>query len=151
MSTLRKESALLNSNKRSNPSVNGAILIECKTLCHVVSSSAEAETAGLFHNAQIALPIRYMLTQIGHKQPRTPVKTDNEMSNNFIHNNIAQRRSKSWDMRFYWLRDKENQKMFDFYWDKSENNLGDYHTKHHTAKYHSVIRSKYVHDRTIIS
>ena len=139
----------LNSNKRSNKYINGAILIECKTLRHVVASAAEAETAGIFHNAQIALPIRYMLIQIGHKQPRTPVKTDNEMSNNFIHNNIAQRRSKSWDMRFYWLRDKANQHLFDFYWDKSENNFGDYFTKHHTAKYHTIIRPQYVQDRII--
>jgi hypothetical protein len=39
----------------TNP--NGFLLIECKTLRHVVASSAEAETAGVFHNAQIAIPI----------------------------------------------------------------------------------------------
>ena len=54
----------LNSSKQSNPYINGAILIERKTLRHVVASSAEAETAGLFHNAQIAVPIRYMLEQM---------------------------------------------------------------------------------------
>ena len=31
--------------------INGAILVECKTLKHVVSSAAEAETASLFCNA----------------------------------------------------------------------------------------------------
>ena len=139
----------LNSSKRSNPYINGAILIECKTLRHVVASSAEAETAGLFHNAQIAVPIRYMLEQMSHKQGKSPVKTDYLMSNNFIHNNIAQCRSKSWDMQYYWLRDKENQNDFDFYWDKSENNHGDYYTKHHSAKYHTIVRPRYVHDKTI--
>ena len=38
-------------------SLNRAILIECKALYHVVSSSAEAETASIFHNAQIIIPI----------------------------------------------------------------------------------------------
>ena len=33
------------------PKLNGAILVECKTLKHVVSSAAEAETGGIFHNA----------------------------------------------------------------------------------------------------
>ena len=31
--------------------INGVILVECKTLKHVVSSAAEAETAGVFINA----------------------------------------------------------------------------------------------------
>ena len=73
----------LNTNKQSKQYVKGAIiLIECKSpLQHVVASSAEVKTAGVSHNAQVvALPICYMLTQIGHKQPHTPMKTDNEMS-----------------------------------------------------------------------
>ena len=51
----------LNSQHRSNSHVNAAILIECKTLRHVVALSAEAERAGLFHNTQRAIPIRYLL------------------------------------------------------------------------------------------
>jgi hypothetical protein len=43
--------------KNKHPTINGAILVECKTLRHVVSSAAEAETAGVFHNAQTAIPI----------------------------------------------------------------------------------------------
>jgi len=121
-------------------------LVECKTLRHIVASSAEAETAGLLHNAQRAVPIRYMLSQLEHPQPPTPVKTYNETANNFIHNNITQKRSKSWDMRYYWLRDQHNQNNFDFYWDKSENNHGDYWTKHFPAIYHRFIRATYVLD-----
>lgn len=37
----------LNSAQLSNSHVNAAILVECKTLRHVVASSAEAETAGV--------------------------------------------------------------------------------------------------------
>ena len=39
-----------------HPNVNRAILIEYKALRHVVSSAAEADTAGIFHNAQVAIP-----------------------------------------------------------------------------------------------
>ena len=41
---------------KDDPFTNGPILVECKTLRHVVASSAEAETAGIFHNAQLAIP-----------------------------------------------------------------------------------------------
>ena len=137
----------LTSGDKSSPFINGALLVECKTLRHVVASSAEAETAGLFHNAQVAIPVRYMLNQLGHAQPATPLKTDNSTALSFVKNNITQKRSKSWDMRFYWLRDKQNQKDFDIYWDRSANNLADYHTKHHTAKHHREVRHMYVHDQ----
>ena len=78
-----------------SPILNGAILVECKGIKHIISLLAEAETAGLFHNAQIALPIRYILDAIGYKQPATPIKTDNSMALGFVYNNIHQKRSKA--------------------------------------------------------
>ena len=123
--------------------------MECKTLRHVVASSAEAETAGIFHNAQVALPIRHMLIQLGHPQPPTPIKTDNTTATAFVNKNINQRKSKSWDMKFYWMRDKETQKLFKVYWDKGDNNLADYFTKHHNTKHHKHIRPTYVQDAKI--
>ena len=47
----------LNNSTTKEPVHTGALLVECKTLRHVIASSAEAETAGIFHNAQIAIPI----------------------------------------------------------------------------------------------
>ena len=90
--------------RTQTPSLNGAILVECKTLRHVVSSAAEAETAGGFHNTQMAIPIRRILGFLGHPQPATPFQTDNTTATVFLHNNIHQKCSKSWDMRYYWLR-----------------------------------------------
>ena len=141
----------LNSHDRTNLIHNGALLVECKSLRHVVASSAEAETAGLFHNAQTAIPIRYMLSQLGHKQPPTPLKTDNATALNFINNNITQRRSKSWDMRFYWLRDRQRKHEFDIFWKKSAENIADYHTKHHSTRHHQEVRSQYVWDRPVLN
>ena len=79
----------------NDPPLNGAIHIECKTLRHVVSSPAEAEVGGVFHNAQIAIPIRTILHALNHPQPPTPIKTDNSTAYGFIYDNIHQRRSKS--------------------------------------------------------
>ena len=47
---------------------NAPILVEYKTLQHVVTSATECETTAVFHNAQQAIPIQYILTQIGHPQ-----------------------------------------------------------------------------------
>ena len=52
--------------------VNGAILVECKTLKYIVASSAKIETAAAFQNSQISLPIRHMLNSMGHPQNPTP-------------------------------------------------------------------------------
>ena len=87
----------------TQPPVNGPVLVECKTIKHVVTSAAEAETSALFHNAKTAIPIQRILIFLGHPQPPTPIKVDNSTANNFVHNNITQKRSKSWDMRFHWL------------------------------------------------
>ena len=129
-------------------SLSGPILVECRTLRHVVASSAEAEVAGVFHNAQIAIPIRYTLESLGHPQPPTVIKTDNTTAVSFTSDNITQKRSKSWDMRFYWLRDKASQKHFKIIWERAAKNLADYFTKHFTAKYHKHIRNKYVVNNT---
>ena len=131
---------------KQQPHLNGAILVECKTLRHVVASAAEAETAGVFHNAQTALPLRILLQALHHPQPPTPVKTDNTTTTGFIHNNIHQKRSKSWDMRYFWLRDRATQKQFNFYWHPGIYNYADYFTKHHPTIHHRQNRNRFVKD-----
>ena len=123
--------------------------MECKTLRHVVSSSAEAEVAGIFHNATTAIPIRHMLQALNHPQPPTPLKTDNSTATGFIYDNIHQKRSKSWNMRYHWLRDKQTQQQFNIFWQPGTSNEADYHTKHHPTKHHREKRSRYVGDKLI--
>ena len=134
-------------NITKHAKLNGAILVECKTLRHVVSSAAEAEVAGVYYNATQAIVIRRALEALGHLQPPTPIKTDNSTATGFVYDNIHQKRSKSWDMRYYWLRDKMNQRLFNIYWDKGSNNHADYFTKHHATTYHRATRNKYIHDK----
>ena len=74
----------LNTGQKDTTFLNGALHIECKTLCHVIESLAEAKTAWVFHNCQAPIPIQYMLHELGHKQQPTVVKTDNATTFNFI-------------------------------------------------------------------
>ena len=127
-------------------STNGPILTICKRLRNVVSSAAEAETGAAFHNSQAAIPIQRALEILGHKQPAdgTPFKLDNATTNGFIHSNIKLKRSKAWDMRYHWLRDKALQRVFRYFWAKGADNNADYFTKHHPPNIHKEQRSKYI-------
>ena len=40
-----------------NPTPNGPILTECCTVRNIISLAAVAETIGIFHNANVAVPI----------------------------------------------------------------------------------------------
>ena len=142
----------LSSNPGPNRTVlpNGPILTECKTIKHVVSSATEAETAALFHNAQMARPIRHILQELGHPQPPTPIKTDNATANAFIHQTMRHKKSKSWDMRYWWLKENTNQSEFNIFWDKGINNWADYFTKHFSPKIHQILRQRYVHRTNLI-
>ena len=130
-----------------NPaSTNGPIHTVCRRLRNVVSSAAEAETGGVFHNSQEGIPIRRALEALGHRQPPdgTPFKLDNAVSHGFINSNIKMKKSKTWDMRWHWLRDKETLKVYRYYWAKGSLNNADYFSKHHAPQYHRDIRSTFV-------
>ena len=135
------------SKPNQNYPTNGPILIECKTIRRVVTSAAEAEVAGLFHNTQTTLHIRHILEALNHPQHPTPIKTDNSTAVGFAYDNINQKRSKAWDMNYYWLREKENHNNFHIYWQKGKLIKADYHTKHHPILHHRAVRSTYVRDR----
>ena len=51
---------------------NAPILVECATLRNVVSSAAEAECGGIFHNCNQAIAIRQALIGMGHPQQKKP-------------------------------------------------------------------------------
>lgn len=133
-----------------NPTHNAPILVDCHTIRQVMASAAEAETNTAFHNAQLAVPIRTMLQDLGHKQPPTPLKTDNTTTLGILNSNIRQKRSKAFDMRFHWLRDRIKQKQFHVYWKPGTDNKADYFTKHHPAAYHLMIRHHYLQSPTSI-
>ena len=78
----------------------------------MVTSAAEAETAGLFVNCQKILEIKYMLEALGHPQVAIPVKTDNATAASFVTDTLKQKRSKAWDVRYHWLSEQQALKTF---------------------------------------
>ena len=101
-----------------------------------MGSAAEAEVAALYLNAQEALPIPQCLIDMGHPQPATGIKTDNQTATGILNGTIKQRRSKAIDLRFSWLKDQQEQGQFDIKWVPGKVNLADYFTKHHPGSHH---------------
>ena len=60
----------------------------CKFIKHVVTSAAEAETAGTFSNGQEIIYIRRLLHALGHPQPPTILQTDNSTTASFVTKNM---------------------------------------------------------------
>jgi hypothetical protein len=57
---------------------NGAVHNVSKILKAVMSSAAKAELGALYINACKAVPMCQLLKEMGHKQPKTPIKTDQQ-------------------------------------------------------------------------
>ena len=77
-----------------------------------MSLATKAELAGLYITACEAVYIRIILKEFGHKQPPTPLQTNNAMADVVINGKIQPKQTKAMDMRFHWLRDCECQQQF---------------------------------------
>ncbi|KAK1740972.1 hypothetical protein QTG54_008224 [Skeletonema marinoi] len=132
------------SSNNDNPPNNGAILNIAHIIKNVMSSATEAELAALYITAREAVYIRIILDELGHKQPPTPLQTDNATAEGVVNNKIQPKRTKAMDMRFHWLRDRQCQEQFRIYWKPGKLNYADYWTKHHAAKHHADIRSEFI-------
>ena len=75
-------------------------------------------------NAQLAAPMRVALEELGHPQPSAAMKAGSAAPSGITNGTVRQQRSKAIGMRFYWLKDREEQGQSKFFW-------ADYFTKHH--------------------
>ena len=125
--------------------LNGNILITCSIIKLVAASAAEAELGALFLNTQEAKVIRLILEELGHPQPPTPVHVDNTTTVGIVNNTIKRQRSRSMEMRYFWLLDRQAQKEFKFAQHPGAENLGDYPSKAHTGAGHQHVRPYYLH------
>ena len=112
-------------------------------MSNVMGSAAEAEIVAAYINGQEAVPIRTLLCKMGHPQPATPIQFDKSTVAGFANDIIKQKRSKSIDMRFYWIRNRTSQDWFLIYWQPVITNLSDYHIKHHSPAHHQSMQKTY--------
>ena len=135
-----------NAYAEHDPPLNAPVLVTCKTIQNVVCSAAEAACAGLFDNGQMSVIVRRTLISMGHYQAPTKLKIDNETANSFVHSTMRLKRSKTWDVRYNWLRGAIAHTLLNVYWDRGKNNNADYFTKHHfTNHFHHLHPTHHTH------
>ncbi len=65
-----------------------------------MSSAADAKPGALYINTREAIPMQWLLKEMGRKQPPTPIQTNNSTAHGVVTNNIQPQRTKAMDMRF---------------------------------------------------
>ena len=61
------------------------------------------------------------LIKLNHKQPATPLIMENSITEGFVNLATKPKRSKTWDMEWNWLRDKEVLDQLRVYWYRGKN------------------------------
>ena len=100
---------------KADPKLNGPVHTLCKILKNVVASAAECEIAAAFENGQEATFMRRTLIEIGHPQPATPMQVDNTTAHRLMQGTIKEKRTKSTDMKYHWLKDRALQQQLNFF------------------------------------
>ena len=109
--------------------LNGAIDSFSSNVGVVVGSAYEAEVAALYMNMQRAAWLRHVFDAFTFKQGPTPGVTDNAVAVAFANDTCKLSKSKSIDIRFYWIRDRVQQGHFTIAHVPGEDNVADFFTK----------------------
>ena len=76
---------------------------------------------------------------MGHPQKSTEIITDNSTEDGIIRGTMKQIWTKAMEIRFYWVRDRAEQKQFE---KPGQKNFGNYFTKHNPATHQlSIIQT----------
>jgi hypothetical protein len=73
------------------------------------------------------------------------METYNTTTTGYINGTIKQKRTKTMDMRFYWIKDRVKQGQFNVYRGPGYQHLADYFTKHHSPAHHKRMHEIYIH------
>ena len=131
---------ILLSKNDAMPRWNGSVLTLAQIIKFVMSSVSESELGAIFVTAQEMVAIRNTLEEMKWPQPKSPIQTDNSAAAGIVNNTIVPRKLKTIDRRLHWLKCRETQGQFRYYWESGSVNQGDYSTKHHPPLYHKSKR-----------
>ena len=92
---------------------------------NITTSAADAEIGALYINSSQAIPARHLLEEMGHKQSPTPIQTDNTTVLGFVTKNLQPKATKSMEMNYWFMRDRQDRQQFKHYWRPGKGNQGD--------------------------
>jgi hypothetical protein len=91
----------------AKPPNNCPILTFAQIIKAVMSLVAETEVGALYINCREAIPTRHTLEFMGHPQHPIPIQTNNTTALGIVNNNVI-KRLKAMDMKYHWIRNREN-------------------------------------------
>ena len=103
-----------------------------------------------FNRGKTDIVIQSALITLDHKQPATPLKINNYITDFFVNSGMKQKRSKKWYIKCHWLRDNEVLDQLIVYCDRGTKNDANYFTKHHPPIHHRKIRPRYIHTSSLV-
>ena len=86
------------SEKDSIPRWNEPLLTIAQIMRYAVSSAAEAEMTALFLTAKEMVPLQNTLTEMGWKQPPSPLQSNNYTAVGMTNSTLIPKKSRSWDL-----------------------------------------------------
>ena len=113
------------------PRWNGPVITLYQIIKSVMSSTSEAELGAIFITAQEMATMRHTPEEMKWTHPKSPIQTENSATAGVVNNTILPRKIKTMDRRLHWLRCREAQGQFSYYWASGNLNWGYYSTKHH--------------------
>ena len=102
------------SNNVETPPNNDVLFTISQIIKAVTSLAAEAKVGALYITCQEAKPAQHILEFMGHKQPPTPVQTNNTTALVVVNKNVM-KKLKSMDIKYHWLRCQISQEQFRHY------------------------------------
>ena len=125
------------------PRWNGPVPTLAKIIKFVMSSASKAELGAMFITSQKMVAMRQTLQEMKWPHQKSPLQTDNSAAAGVVNNAIVPRKLKTMDRRLHWLRCRESQGQFRYYWASGNLNWGYYSTKQHPPLYHEYRRIKF--------
>ena len=86
---------------------NGAVMNITLIIKTVMSLVAEYELGALFINEKYAVTVQKTLEEMVHTQPLATTHMDNYITYGMVNKKIQSKPTKSMDVIFHWLRDRE--------------------------------------------
>ena len=80
--------------------------------------------------------LRQALVEMGWPQPQSPIQYNNSTAIGVTNETITPRKKNSMDMQFHWMRCRDAQGQFRYFWAPGPENLGDYSRNNHLPIYH---------------
>ena len=115
---------------------NGPVLTLSQIIKLVMSSASEAEMGVLFITAQEVAAMRNTLEEMRWPQKKSLIQTDNSETAGVVNITILTRKLKTMHQRLHWIKCREAQVQFRYYWASGSLNWGDYSNEHHLFLYH---------------